>query len=164
MKNCSVCAEVKPFAEFHKRKAMKDGHRSACKDCEYERRQNSYRDVILKNSERHNRARGHRPLEEYLAERRRNCIPKSYHVAKRRAVKKHATPTWADQKYVKDLYANAKEANDLFEAVGLKPNFEVDHVVPLQHDKVCGLHVEHNLQILRAKENRAKSNTFKIKD
>ena len=160
MKNCSVCSEVKPFAEFHKRKAMKDGHRSACKACEYARRQGEYRDVILKNSERHNRARGHMPLEEYLAKRRRNPVPRSYRVAKRRAMKKLATPTWADQQYVKDLYTNAAEANAIFEAVGVKPNFEIDHIVPLQHTKVCGLHVEHNLQVLPAKENQRKSNKF----
>jgi hypothetical protein len=161
MKKCTVCEEAKPFAEFHKRKAMKDGHRSACKDCEYERRQGKYRNTVLKNSEKHNRARGHRPLEEYLADRRRNPVPNSYRVAKRRATKKRATPTWAGQQYIKDLYANAKEASAIFEAVGVKPKFQVDHIVPLQHDQVCGLHVEHNLQVLTAEENQRKSNAFK---
>jgi len=162
MKACTVCKEEKPLDCFHKRKAMKDGHTSACKDCDYERRQGKYRDVILKNSEKHNRARGHRPRAEYLEERRRNPIPQSYRVAKRRAMKKKATSVWANQRYIKDLYANAAEANAIFEAVGVKPNFEIDHIVPLQHSKVCGLHVEHNLQVLPSHENRTKSNKFEV--
>jgi hypothetical protein len=35
---------------------------------------------------------------------------------------------------------------------------EVDHVVPMQHKLVCGLHVWHNLQLLDLQHNRAKGN------
>lgn len=36
--------------------------------------------------------------------------------------------------------------------------FEVDHVVPLKHPLVCGLHVWANLQLLNRAENRKKNN------
>lgn len=40
------------------------------------------------------------------------------------------------------------------------PWFEVDHVVPIKHDEVCGLHVLSNLQLLTRRQNRSKGNKF----
>ena len=153
MKTCTLCKKEKEFSEYHKRSAMRDGHRSACKLCERERNSNEYSEVYKKSYTRSNRLRGHIPLEEHKANRRKNKIPKSYRVAKRRAAKKQATPTWADHDYIRDLYRNAKEASEIFGV-----SFEVDHIVPLQGKNVRGLHVEHNLQILTADENRRKGN------
>jgi len=162
MKTCTVCKEEKPFTEYHKRKAMKDGHRSACKACERHRIDTSYKEAYKKSYTRVNRARGHRPLEEYLEEKRRNPIPRSVRTARRRAMKKKANASWANKEYIKDLYANAQEANAIFESIGLTPNFQIDHIIPLQNDLVCGLHVEHNLQVLPAEENQKKSNKFEV--
>lgn len=40
------------------------------------------------------------------------------------------------------------------------PWFEVDHIVPVKHDNVCGLHVLSNLQVIPRTANRAKGNKF----
>jgi hypothetical protein len=38
--------------------------------------------------------------------------------------------------------------------------YEVDHIIPIVHEKVCGLHVPANVQILTKKQNRAKASRF----
>jgi hypothetical protein len=72
------------------------------------------------------------------------------YVAKRRAAKLSATPKWADLEGVKEFYDNKPEG------------YHVDHIVPLQGEKVCGLHILENLQYLTAIENMSKGNKFEI--
>jgi hypothetical protein len=65
----------------------------------------------------------------------------------------NATPTWANNDIISSMYHLAAIYS---EALGEK--FHVDHIVPLQSKLVCGLHVEHNLQIIPAKDNLSKHN------
>lgn len=66
-----------------------------------------------------------------------------------------ATPAWGNKKAIKAFYS---EANRLTNETGIL--HEVDHIVPIQGRKVCGLHVEHNLQILPKVENVRKHASF----
>lgn len=74
---------------------------------------------------------------EYSSLRRRYCLK--------------AKPSWVDESKLKEFYHLAKE-------LGL----EVDHIIPLKHDQVCGLHVPWNLQLLTRSENAKKSNRFNV--
>lgn len=56
---------------------------------------------------------------------------------------------WADMEKIAEIYAKAKELG-----------MHVDHIIPLKHELVCGLHCEANLQILPPDENIAKRNWF----
>jgi hypothetical protein len=75
--------------------------------------------------------------------------------AQRRARKVHATPAWASKVRIAEIYALAQSRT---KATGFE--WQVDHVVPLQSKKVCGLHVENNLQVISANENRKKHNRY----
>ena len=57
---------------------------------------------------------------------------------------------------IKAIY---KEVADLNKVTG-KGAFHVDHIDPLKHKLVCGLHTEMNLQILTAHQNIRKGNSF----
>ncbi len=72
-----------------------------------------------------------------------------------RIYKKEATPKWANMEKVRAIYDRAAE---LTLTTGIL--HEVDHIIPLRHPLVCGLHVETNLQVLTQIENRKKSNKF----
>ena len=68
--------------------------------------------------------------------------------AKYRAAKLERTPKWANMLHIEEFYARCPEGH------------EVDHIVPLQGERVCGLHVLENLQYLTVVENRSKSNKY----
>ena len=42
--------------------------------------------------------------------------------------------------------------------------YVVDHIIPLQHPDVCGLHNDANTQVITAEENRVKGNSFMTED
>lgn len=80
---------------------------------------------------------------------------KAAHCAKRRAKKKQAQPIWTNENYIKIFYFLAKE-----EEQRLGTKVVVDHIIPLQHPDVCGLHCEFNLQLLTQSDNCSKGNSF----
>ena len=65
-----------------------------------------------------------------------------------------AIPQWANKKAVAEIYDTAVQRS---KREGI--SYHVDHIVPLRHKLVCGLHCEDNLQILTAKENMEKHNS-----
>ena len=74
----------------------------------------------------------------------------------RRDKHKQATPKWltAEQKKaIKQLYIDAMTATRV-----TGTQYVVDHITPLRHPDVCGLHVPWNLQIMTRAENLKKSN------
>jgi hypothetical protein len=76
--------------------------------------------------------------------------------AKRRATKLMATPTWLTKEEIDEIYEYYTCAQMFKLYTGQE--YHVDHIVPLQGENVCGLHVPWNLQVISARENRIKSN------
>ena len=74
----------------------------------------------------------------------------------RRRRYKEATPPWQTAEHKKQIREIHLMAIKLTKLTGVK--HEVDHIIPIQGELVCGLHTPWNLQILTKAENLAKSN------
>lgn len=69
---------------------------------------------------------------------------------RRRKIKvEKATPNWDGDELIKLVYLKAQEWG-----------FAVDHIIPVNHKLVCGLHTWNNLQLLSTSENSKKYNNF----
>jgi hypothetical protein len=65
---------------------------------------------------------------------------------KRHAKKINACPDWVDNQELINVYLNCPKG------------YEVDHIIPLINNTVCGLHVPWNLQYLTKEDNLKKGN------
>lgn len=78
--------------------------------------------------------------------------------AKRYSKKMQRTPVWDPNKHL--IPAKYQLASMLSSASGIPHN--VDHIIPLQGEKVSGLHVFSNLRVIPREENLKKSNNYEI--
>lgn len=142
MKKCTKCNVLKPFDEFNKHTLHKDGLTSQCRCCIRLKRKEDKPRIDAYNQSK-------KPVQnaQMRDHYRRNTSYYHAKVKKRRAQKVHATPIWFEEAQVRVLYAKAAEWG-----------FDVDHIVPMQSDKVCGLHCWSNLQLLDPALNRSKGN------
>lgn len=91
-------------------------------------------------------------IKEYSNRNKAKCnaIKRKYDYSKL-----NATPKWADIQKIETVYEKVKWLEKL---TGLR--YHVDHIIPLQGENVCGLHVWENLQILEASINCSKRNNY----
>ncbi|SET43766.1 hypothetical protein SAMN05216326_1273 [Nitrosomonas marina] len=87
--------------------------------------------------------------------KRRNKHKTCANEAYRRAMLIQATPPWANKILIEKVYSVSRART---EETGI--NHNVDHIVPLISDIVCGLHVHENLRVITAKQNINKGNKF----
>jgi len=78
--------------------------------------------------------------------------------ARRRGISKSATPSWLTQDQLDTINAYYEFRKNVSGVV--TKEYHVDHIVPLRGENVCGLHVPWNLQVIPAKKNLAKNNTW----
>ena len=77
---------------------------------------------------------------------------------RRQTLKVQACPIWLTEAQLAAMVAIYEQAERLTRETGIL--HEVDHIIPLNHPDVCGLHVPWNLQVLEREKNRKKSNSF----
>jgi hypothetical protein len=159
-KACTKCGVVKALTEYYKDKRKKLGVRPHCKVCSSATAAKWYQNNRESQIARVRKWQAENP-EAYQRNEKNKRInnPEVYRAisSKRRAAKLQRTAAWADKDAIKAIYA---EAQRLQEVLGVP--MHCDHVIPLQGELVCGLHVETNLQIIPATLNVRKSNKFKV--
>ncbi len=135
LRKCSCCKSIKHPNLFYKNINTKS---SRCKEC----------CDITSNSNRPKYVEGNRARsKKHYVNNKHDYILKA---SKRRRLLYTAMPLWADLTKLKEIYTNCPEG------------YHVDHIIPLQGELVCGLHVENNLQYLIAEDNLKKSNKFLV--
>ena len=180
MKKCTKCKEKKPLSMFRVRKSRaKNGGqgtpRSHCKVCESQAQMKrakarmevdpEFKEKSLEriaswgkeNKERRLKAAADRRRKRYKEdlEYRGKRISQ---IASYRSQKLQAQPDWLSKKDLRRINNIYEVASKVSERTG-KPH-DVDHVVPLQGESVCGLHVPWNLAIIPASMNRSKGNAY----
>jgi hypothetical protein len=169
MKSCSTCKKDLPLELFPVRRASQDGLGYICKPCVVVRSrawraknreahrasvlawQKANKDKVNQRSREWRIRNAERRAASCRAWNERNRDKRAEAVARRRA--KLVTPKWADAKAIARFY---REAKRLELETGVPHH--VDHIVPLNSELVCGLHVESNLQVIPARENVLKRN------
>lgn len=169
MKRCSKCGEEKALVLFPVRRKSLDGLGYECKPCRvlvarqwraanrdrhraYSRQwQKDHREHVNAKSRESRVKNPDRRAATCRAWNERNQDKRAEAVARRRS--KLNTPAWADKAAISAFY---REAKRLEKETGGK--YHVDHIVPINSDLVCGLHVETNLQVIPARENVLKRN------
>ncbi len=174
-KNCKKCGEYKDLLMYEKDRSRPDGYHPYCKTCRKKQRQRhaeTYKDQIAEKKRKYYQdnkdtinkrtlAYYHNNREHILEKRaKRRTTPEwkalnNVQNGARQARTKQATPKWANQEKIQSIYL---EARTLEQQDGIKRN--VDHIIPLTNNLVCGLHCHDNLQILTLNENLEKGNKF----
>ena len=175
-KQCAKCSVVKATQEHFL--WCKTRYHSWCNDCRKERKRNWYlanaesqrqkgkeyhKSYYPKNKEKIS-ARTidwQRNNKDKYAEKKRRWYEKNKDKsfaksAKYRASKRNACPTWLNDQMKKEIESFYAKAHKISIETGVA--HEVDHIVPLTSEIVCGLHVPWNLQVITRFDNRSKRN------
>lgn len=189
-KVCKECECSKDIIEFRKDHSSADGYRTACIECmckkqktykeqnkdlvrsqkkaEYEKNRDRYiewrqtyyaenKEEILRKSRVHYYANQDRILEYNREYSRRNSKKRSRRASERDLRLKREQPPWVES-YKEEIENIYKTRQELDATLGKKHH--VDHIIPLTHSDVCGLHVPWNMQVLTQNENCSKNNQF----
>lgn len=172
MRFCTRCKTEKPMGDFANNKSKSDGKSSNCKTCSSETtlawrvanpekskastenwlKQNQNQEQYLKYSKTWREARRSALSATSMAWARANPARKNALTSKRRAAASKAT--FGDTRDIQMWY----EVAQVLSRGGVK--FEVDHIVPLVSNNVCGFHAPWNMTILPRCKNISKGNRW----
>jgi hypothetical protein len=143
---CKSCKEEKVKTLFYKDSRNKSGVHSYCKDC-----------CKLTNKSWRDQNKDH--LGQYKKDwYASNKSAQLARVKLRKNSLVHRTPSWLTQEQKEEIAYKYWLARDLKAISG--EDYHVDHIIPLNGKIVSGFHTPDNLQILPAKLNLSKGNSY----
>ena len=164
MRVCSKCKESKDLSQFYPDKSKKSGVTSRCTSCQKEGTATRYRENIEEMSlyfKRHyqkNRPADRQTFPEFISRLKANAkgrkVAATKYAHKRRLQLEQQTMSEFDEFAFEEAIALAGLRSTLTPF-----KWHVDHIVPINHRKACGLHVAANFQVVPAYWNVRKSNT-----
>lgn len=166
-KTCGDCGENKPRSEFYRRKDAKyETHYSRCKACHgVLTSANPRKAALVKAWGLRNRARRNAAMKAWRLKNpeRDKATAKRWREShrdyvngrkmRRILVAKQQTPAWANKFFMSEIRALARLRTRV-----MGYEWHVDHIVPLRHPLVCGLHWEGNMRVVPSKVNLQKNN------
>lgn len=166
-KLCGVCKEVKPVSEFYRRYDQKTpGYLCRCKKCHGRitsanpKKSGLVRAWGQRNKERRNELariwRKANPGKVASAGKRWRETHRDYvngRKVHRILTSRQQTPKWSIKFFVSEARALARLRTRM---TGFE--WHVDHIVPLRHPLVCGLHAHTNIRVIPGRENLQKNN------
>lgn len=186
-KNCRTCKQTKTSSEFQRDKKMSDGLQANCKECRNAKKRKAWHEnkdhnskVCRKYRER-NRDRINKAKRKAYYSNRESILErqKEYVERNKAAVAEYRRRHYIENKHIYIMNSRIREkklntginiqfVDRIKEIYNMSTALtestatphQVDHIIPLTHKKVCGLHVPWNLQILTEDENRSKKNKF----
>lgn len=159
LRKCTKCGELKQHSEFSTRSASHDGLNYWCKQCNRDRnkkwrKDNTERKAAYEKFYREENIEKVKARQSaYYSNNKAGYVSRSR--ARRHRVTVQGLNLPREKEAIDGLY---KESTRKTLETGVLSH--VDHIVPLKHSEVCGLHASWNLQILTATENDAKGNKF----
>lgn len=180
-KVCPCCKEVKAITEFHACSRNKDGMQVYCKICKLQKQRYARSNSTEKDKAYYRANRDaciSRSLKSVAKKREYyNARSKAWVAANREKVLARRRELSSTPKYkTKKAESESRRRRVLRAFVVSKPyqaeidgmylfckiftRFEVDHIIPLRHKDVSGLHTPCNLQILTREQNRSKGNRW----
>ena len=152
---CKTCmrADNKAYVEAHRDEVRAVGRKWAAQNADKltaQRRANA-----ASNTARATKWQEANP--ERHAAKQREWARKNTHKRAESAVRRRrARAAWADRDLMADIYRYAR----IMREAGV--DCAVDHIVPLQGQRVCGLHTHDNLTVLLASDNRRKGAMYEV--
>ena len=181
-KKCTKCFQIKEIDQFYARKSSKTGFRNDCKDCSKNRVKNwteankskvrKYKaDYYEENKEQINinveiyRKNNIETIRKKDRLRMQKRCRKSENLRLRKYRQKYPervnalSAEYRRKKKISKLYKEFKfDIREIYQ--NCPEDHQVDHIIPITHKNVCGLHVPWNLQYLTCEENKKKGNKF----